>query len=907
MKQIETRQIRMFISSTFEDMKNERDYLIKKVFPELRQKAFERDVTLIDVDLRWGITEEQSKKGQVIDICFNEIDNSIPFFIGIVGNRYGWRPEESDVDTDTCTHFESIKKYIDRHLSATEMEIQYGVLERKQKMYASFYIDSRLVDENQIDYPDQLKDLKNKIRNNKRYPYDEYFSKESLGEKVKNRFIELLDNLFPIGEKLSEAERIVLSQRINMNRLCSIYIPEERRFNIIDTFLRKQDKNQLIISGVSGVGKSAFVAEWVRRNQSHKNIIYYSVGCGGNNSDKDTVLNHLALLINHKHNNQDGSNNDVYLALKTYAEANEELVVVLDGFNQIELEEKDENLEWFPKPQGNTKFIITIANDRDEYHFNPTHLNTKPVLLSRKHSEEFVFRDLSESKRKKLINTFLSKHGKTLDTVIVDEIASKKLFHNNLALRILLDELIIYPKHETIKKKIKEYLNSKSIESFIVSVINRYEQDYGYILVKKTLSLLSISKMGFDERELRDLINVDLRYSYDNLSKNHIITTIEWSQFFNAFKDNLSTREGGLLGFAHQIVKDVIVDKYVSNEDEMVTSLRKLIIDTLKSEKSPRAYLELRHQYQELGMYEQLHALITNIDVFFYLIKNHWGALCESWEELCIYISNPYPLADIISTWKKLTFENKAKTYKDTEFMLMAIITDQQGHWPPDPCPEEFAYMQELCIPYQKENYGLFYYNYSAGLVYAIMPDKMEHGLSLLLNAAKTIEAFDSKKWHEYYDEFEYCYSEIARCYNVKNNKAEEIRYLKLIVKLSEDYNGIYHSKTQFWYYQVGYACFVNRGYNEAIDNLIISLNIADKLQDNDAVFNVCNGLIQCYEAAFKKDEQDNSNLFFNKDNYIKYLNYNERMAAALKEQGNIMAYKTIMKKIEVAKKESDL
>lgn len=78
MNQIDIRQIRVFISSTFEDMKDERDYLIKKVFPELKQKAAERDVSLIDVDLRWGITEEQARTGQVVDICFKEINNSIP-------------------------------------------------------------------------------------------------------------------------------------------------------------------------------------------------------------------------------------------------------------------------------------------------------------------------------------------------------------------------------------------------------------------------------------------------------------------------------------------------------------------------------------------------------------------------------------------------------------------------------------------------------------------------------------------------------------------------------------------------------------------------------------------------------------------------------------------------------------
>ena len=82
---IENRHIRFFISSTFQDMHDERDYLMKHVFPELRIIAAKRNVTLTELDLRWGVTEEESRLGKVLGICLNEIENSIPFFIGIVG------------------------------------------------------------------------------------------------------------------------------------------------------------------------------------------------------------------------------------------------------------------------------------------------------------------------------------------------------------------------------------------------------------------------------------------------------------------------------------------------------------------------------------------------------------------------------------------------------------------------------------------------------------------------------------------------------------------------------------------------------------------------------------------------------------------------------------------------------
>lgn len=85
---IDERVIRVFISSTFRDMQAERELLVKQVFPELRRVCAERFVTFTEVDLRWGITKEQSAEGQVLPICLEEIHRCRPYFIGLLGERY---------------------------------------------------------------------------------------------------------------------------------------------------------------------------------------------------------------------------------------------------------------------------------------------------------------------------------------------------------------------------------------------------------------------------------------------------------------------------------------------------------------------------------------------------------------------------------------------------------------------------------------------------------------------------------------------------------------------------------------------------------------------------------------------------------------------------------------------------
>src|SRR4051812_27465296 len=81
--------VRIFISSPFRDMHAERDHLIKIVFPQLRYWCEERFLHLVDVDLRWGVTEADALKGRAVDICLREIDNSRPFFVCVLGGRYG--------------------------------------------------------------------------------------------------------------------------------------------------------------------------------------------------------------------------------------------------------------------------------------------------------------------------------------------------------------------------------------------------------------------------------------------------------------------------------------------------------------------------------------------------------------------------------------------------------------------------------------------------------------------------------------------------------------------------------------------------------------------------------------------------------------------------------------------------
>ncbi|HJX93397.1 MAG TPA: NACHT domain-containing protein [Pyrinomonadaceae bacterium] len=106
LKKTTSRVVRVFVSSTFRDMHAERDRLNRFVFPELRSRCAKLGADFLGIDLRWGVTAEESRRRGSLSVCLDEIDRARPFFIGLLGERYGWVPPPDQLDVST---FEEIR------------------------------------------------------------------------------------------------------------------------------------------------------------------------------------------------------------------------------------------------------------------------------------------------------------------------------------------------------------------------------------------------------------------------------------------------------------------------------------------------------------------------------------------------------------------------------------------------------------------------------------------------------------------------------------------------------------------------------------------------------------------------------------------------------------------------------
>ena len=125
----------IFISSTFRDMDEERDVIKLDVVKRLNRAYQDKFIQFQTVDLRVGINtagiqDEGERENRVLDVCLANIDNARPFFIGLLGERYGWVPDHDKWEYIISRLSEEQRPLLQDSdgCSVTEMEILYGAI-----------------------------------------------------------------------------------------------------------------------------------------------------------------------------------------------------------------------------------------------------------------------------------------------------------------------------------------------------------------------------------------------------------------------------------------------------------------------------------------------------------------------------------------------------------------------------------------------------------------------------------------------------------------------------------------------------------------------------------------------------------------------------------------------------------
>jgi len=226
------REIRVFISPTFHDMQEEREELVKQIFPQLRRLCESRGVTWGEVDLRWGVPDEAKAEGEVLPLCLQEIEHCRPYFIGLLGERYGWVPEE--ISPELLETQPWIRRHPDS--SVTALEILHGVLENPEmEKHAFFYFRDPAYAAGQSGFTEEdparrekLARLKDDIRKSG-FPVAEPFTTpKELGEWVLRDLTAVIEKLYPEAEIPNALDRAVLDHEAYSASRRTVYVGRQQ-------------------------------------------------------------------------------------------------------------------------------------------------------------------------------------------------------------------------------------------------------------------------------------------------------------------------------------------------------------------------------------------------------------------------------------------------------------------------------------------------------------------------------------------------------------------------------------------------------------------------------------------------------------------------------------------------------
>ena len=145
---MQNKTFRLFISSTFNDFRREREILQTKVFPHIKEYTSKAGYTFQPIDLRWGVSNEAQLDQKTLELCLNEVrackTNIHPNFLIMIGDRYGWVPlpyviEQKEFNTlkTLLTHGEkeTLKEWY--KLDLNQLQASY-ILKERTKEYIDY-------------------------------------------------------------------------------------------------------------------------------------------------------------------------------------------------------------------------------------------------------------------------------------------------------------------------------------------------------------------------------------------------------------------------------------------------------------------------------------------------------------------------------------------------------------------------------------------------------------------------------------------------------------------------------------------------------------------------------------------------------------------------------------------------
>jgi tetratricopeptide (TPR) repeat protein len=605
--QADRRAIRVFVSSTFRDMQAERDELVKRVFPQLRRMCEQRGVAWSEVDLRWGVTDEQAAEGAVLPICLAEIERTRPYFIGLLGQRYGWVPDEVPsalVEQLGWLGDEAGKR------SVTELEILHGVLNDPEGAgHAYFYLrdpawvaalpeaERALYVEPTADGAARLDGLRERVRASG-YPVAEYGSPEHLGDALLADFTALIERLYPAAEGSERGTHADAVHAAFTRARFGLHVPRPAVEAALDDAAAGPP---LLVTGPPGAGASSLVANWATRwAAAHPAgcVLVHHCDAGAEAADFRSLAARVVAALDSVTVYSDALDAlsdaatatvgaELLRAAAASSAAGRPALVVLDGVDRLDEGapgDRAPDLRWLLpglNDLASVQFVVTSAGERARTAFGH---RGWPVL---------EVPELTPDERRAIAVGVLAVGAKALDPANLEALVAAPGTGNARFLRTVLDELRQHGDHFTLRDRMDRLTAAHSVDDLLELVLSRYEDDFERGrpgLVGDAMRALWAARHGLAEAELLDLLEP---------GAGHLPQRV-WAPLHLAAEHGIVSR-GGLLGFAHADLRRAVEDRYLNDDETRRAAHATLARYFAEQPLGPRQADELAWQQAQAG------------------------------------------------------------------------------------------------------------------------------------------------------------------------------------------------------------------------------------------------------------------------------------------------------------------
>lgn len=447
----------ILISSTFNDMQAERDIIHTVVAPRLRRVAARFGESVRLLDLRWGVNtqamSEEAAAQKVLDVCLDEIDRCDGYMVCLLGRRYGWVPDYSMV-----TSVDSHGIRMETPISVTELEIQYGILQRNLGEKAVVFFRDEITglpEDMEGQYCDpagdtRLSSLKARLEalpgcTCQHYALSylapgEFGGIDDFAQRLLSSLTALLERVYGQAKSLSPTQRQERIFQSFIREQSDTYLPVPVLEQALAQF-QAGDDSFLVVQAEAGMGKSAFAARVCAGPPEAVRVIPYFCGAGALQVRPDALLRYyveqLCLLTGAAPPGADTSFQEMaaYFTGLLY-EIREPVWFVADGLERLRCPPED-ILSWLPnRLPEHVRFLITAAPGnsacRQLGEFWPVQYVTIPPL---DRPDRFILRLLAAS-------------GKEIPAALAEKAGQAKLSGNYLYITMVIQMLMLLDRHD---------------------------------------------------------------------------------------------------------------------------------------------------------------------------------------------------------------------------------------------------------------------------------------------------------------------------------------------------------------------------------------------------------------------------------------------------------------------------